>query len=342
MDIRGLNVLVTGGAGFIGSHVVDALLPDNRVTVLDDMSVGSPDNLAAHRDNPRLRIVHGDIREKTALAEAMRGMDAVFHLAVKCIRVSLYDPEGCHTVNAGGTMNVCQAALANRVKRLVYVSSSEVYGSAHDEALSEADACKPSSPYGASKLAGEVYVRSFWFTYRLPTVIVRPFNAYGPRAHYEGAYGEVIPKFIVRVMNGLPPVIHGAGTQTRDFTYVTETAQGILLAAANDHELGEPINICSGKEISIIQLAEAITRVLGRPELQAIHDIPRPGDIQRHIGDGRRAEAVLGFAPRIPIDEGLRRYIAWMKEEHQDWKAALAKDVERTWIPPGRMEEPRE
>ena len=245
------KVLITGGAGFIGSHLADRLMAEGcAVTVLDDFSSGRPENLA-HADNRQLRIIEGSVLDATAVERAIDGCDRVYHLAVQCVRRSLGNPIENHEVNATGTLRVLEAARRHRVRRFVYCSSSEVYGNCGVERLTEEALCAPVTVYGAAKLAGEHYTNAYWQTYGLPAIVVRPFNAYGPRAHESGDLAEVIPRFIIRILNNLPPVIFGGGDNGRDFTYVTDTARGIALAADCDALLGRTVNIARGKMITI-------------------------------------------------------------------------------------------
>lgn len=238
------RALVTGGAGFIGSHLVDRLVGDGwQVTVLDDLSSGERENLEEARASGALSFVEGSILDPAACRAAAAGCERVFHLAVQCVRRSIGDPLHNHEVNATGTLNVLEAARAAGVGRFVYCSSSEVYGNASDGLLSEdAVICEPMTVYGGAKLAGELYAKAYLRTYGLSTVIVRPFNAYGPREHDQGDLAEVIPRFVIRVLNGLPPIIFGAGENGRDFTYVTEVARGLALAADCDALVGRVVN----------------------------------------------------------------------------------------------------
>lgn len=320
MQIENKKVVVTGGAGFIGSHVVDALVArGNDVLIVDDFSTGSEQNICHHEGNPRVRVIRADIRNINAMFQAMQGADVVFHLAVACLRVSLYDPQSVHEVNATGTLNVCRAAFENNIQRFIYVSSSEAYGSASRVPMTEDHPLDPTTVYGASKLAGEAYVRAFWHTYRFPVIVVRPFNTYGPREHYEGASGEVIPRFVLRVMADLPPVIFGDGEQKRDFTWVLDTAQGIVMAGECDALVGDYVNIARGEEVAIREVCDIVRDALGRRDLEPIH-MPegRPGDVYRHFADISKARQLLGFEPAVGMREGIERYITWVQEQNID------------------------
>lgn len=328
-----MNVLVTGGAGFIGSNLVDALAEQGKhdIIVADDFSSGSRENVAHHASNPCVRVVELDIRDKARVREVMRGVDMVYHLAVQCIRVSIRDPYLVHDVNATGTLHLLTAALDEQVKRFVYCSSSEVYGSALRVPMDEEHTLAPTTPYGASKLAGEMYARSFFLTYGLPVTIVRPFNAYGPREHFEGPYGEVIPKFVVRALNNAPLVIFGDGSQTRDFTDVSDTVRGLLAAGESDALVGDVVNIARGQEVNIKDLAQIVLDTLPESASQVEYQAPRPGDVQRHFADIAKAQRVLGFEPRIEIHQGVKRYTEWLRRSEFDPRAMLGKEKLRNW-----------
>jgi UDP-glucose 4-epimerase len=272
MKIKNKRVLVTGGAGFIGSHLVDALYKNNHVIILDNFSSGKKENIKHHEENPDVEIITGDIRDKDLIYKITRDIDIVYHLAVQCLRISIKDPEINHEVNATGTLNLCMASLQNSVKRFVYISSSEVYGTALRVPMDENHPCEPMTVYGASKLAGEVYSLAYNRTYGLNSIVVRPFNTYGPREHFEGAYGEVIPKFVLRVLNNEPPVIFGDGTQTRDFTYVTDTVMGIIMASECNHMIGQAVNIGSGRETNVNTLSDIILQKLNKAHLKPVFE----------------------------------------------------------------------
>ena len=327
-----MKVLVTGGAGFIGSNLVDALVAqtNDEIVVLDDLSSGSRTNLAQHADRERVRIVEGDIRDEALVRDVMRKVELVYHLAVQCLRVSILDQHLVHSVNATGTLNLLIAAREANVSRFVYCSSSEVYGTALRAPMDEEHPLIPTTPYGASKLAGEAYARSFHLTYGLPVVIVRPFNTYGAREHFEGAYGEVIPKFAVRALNGAPLVVFGDGLQTRDFTEVQDTVRGIMLAAACDAAVGEVVNVARGEEVSINEIARLVLEAVG-VEGTIEHAEPRPGDVRRHFADTRRARALLGFEARTGIRDGIAQYVGWLRGSTTDVREMLSREVLFNW-----------
>jgi len=312
MKLEGISVLVTGGAGFIGSHLVDAL-QGCRVRVLDDFSTGTRQNLMRHTSCGRVELVEGDVRNPSDVQRAIDGVSVVFHLACRGVRHSIGNPRESHEVNAAGTLTVLEAARAGGVKRLLHVSSSEVYGTARRVPMDEGHPTFPETVYGAAKLAGESYARAYYQTYGLPTVVVRPFNNFGPRSHYEGDSGEVLPRFVVWALNGREPVIFGDGRQTRDFIYVEDTARWLVRTAECDSLVGQTINLGSGRETSVGELADIVYReVTGRapqPDFQPA----RPGDVRRHLADVERARQALSFQPQTPLAEGVRRLIAQMR-----------------------------
>ncbi len=324
---------MTGGAGFIGSELVRQLHATGaEVVVVDNLSTGRQENLA-NVGGERVRLVVADVRDERRVIEAMRGVEVVFHLACRGVRHSLHSPRESHDVNATGALAVLEAARRAGVRRLVYVSSSEVYGSVRWAPMTEDHPTYPTTVYGASKLAGEGYARAYHRAYGFPAVVVRPFNAYGPRCHHEGDSGEVIPKFVLRALAGRPMVIFGDGLQTRDFTFVTDTARGILLAAQVDEAVGETINLGSGQEITVNALAEEVAAVTGRRLADVVHDAPRPGDIRRLCADPMKARRLLRFEPRIGLREGLARVRDWYVAGGQSLESLLAEDVVRNWEP---------
>lgn len=331
----GKRVLVTGGAGFIGSHLVDRLVADGwAVTVLDDFSTGERRNLTDAQAAGEVRVVEGSILDRAAVADAMEGCDTVFHLAVQCVRRSLGKPIENHDANATGTLYVLEEARQRKVGRFVYCSSSEVYGNGRDSLLNELNTvCEPVTVYGAAKLAGELYAKAYHRTYGLPTVIVRPFNAYGPREHDQGDIAEVIPRFVIRVLNGLPPVIFGDGSCGRDFTYVTETAKGLAMAAACDDLVGREVNIAYGRMVTIKEVADSVVRLCQRPDITPQLSAPRPGDVLALHADTRLARETLGFTAGIAFEDGLERYIDWFTKHYPDPSKLLEDKVENWELP---------
>ena len=314
MQVTGKRIMVTGAAGFIGSHLSDRLALNNELLLVDDFSVGTRENLEKLVNHPHVEIVEADVSDGPKMDELMAsGIDIVFHLAMSCLRTSINQPFMSHDVNAGGTLCTCLAARDHHVQRFIYVSSSEIYGTAETAPMSESHPCKPTTVYGASKLAGELYALSCWRAYKLPVSVVRPFNTYGPRSPYEGPRAEVIPRFVIQMEHSQPPVIHGDGSQTRDFTYVDDTVSGLVQAAECDELVGDIVNIAYGVEVSINRIAELIAREMGDGSHPAIHTEPRPGAVDRHYADINKSQRLFGFEPRIDIEKGLALTIEWCR-----------------------------
>ena len=330
-SFRDKQIVVTGGAGFIGSELVRQLVAQGaRVKAVDNLVNGRRENLDDVLGD-RLQLVTADIRDSQRMRDVVRGADVLFHLACLGVRHSIHSPEENHEVNATGTLRILSVARAAEVKRFVCVSSSEVYGTAIAVPINEKHPTFPMTVYGASKLAGECYARAYYQTYGYPTVVVRPFNAYGPRSHHEGDSGEVIPKFMLRCMAGRPMVVFGDGTQTRDFTYVADTAQGIIMAGLSDVSVGQTINLGSGNEIAIADLAREVMAVLGRPNAAVIHEAPRPGDVRRLCADISNARRTLGYQPRVSLREGLIKLRDWYLGLGQSPEALLEQEVVHNW-----------
>lgn len=305
------KVLVTGGAGFIGSELTHQLASKGiHVIVVDNLVNGKKENLA-DVSAERLQLEVADIRDEERMDKLLRGVDAVFHLACMGVRHSIHSPRENHSVNAEGTLKLLLAAKRADVERFVYVSSSEVYGTARWVPMTEEHPTFPMTVYGASKLAGDCYARAFFETYSFPTVVVRPFNSYGPRCHHEGDSGEVIPKFMLRSMAGRPMIVFGDGSQTRDFTHVSDTARGIILAGTVDAAVGKTINLGSGTESSIKDIAFAIKQVVGAEKTEICMEDSRPGDVLRLCADASQAKKLLGFEPSIPLEQGLISLKNW-------------------------------
>ncbi len=329
MDHR--SYLVTGGAGFIGSEVIRQLAGGGaRVTVVDNLVNGKRENVDDLLGD-RVRLVVADVRDGDRMAPLMAEADIVFHLACLGVRHSIHSPLENHQVNADATLRLLIAARRTGVKRFVYVSSSEVYGTARHVPMTEEHPTFPMTVYGSSKLAGECYTRAFFETYRYPTVVVRPFNTYGPRCHHEGDSGEVIPKFMLRCLAGRPMMVFGDGTQTRDFTYVSDTAAGIILAGLSPDAEGQTINLGNGRETSINDLAQAVTEITRTPGAEVVHDHQRPGDVLRLYADITRAGTLLGYRPKVGLAEGLTRLLEWYKGRSRSPEQLLEQEVVHNW-----------
>ena len=332
------TVIVTGGAGFIGSELVRQLAArGERVVIIDNLVNGKRENVAdvLSRD-VTLQVV--DVRDGDAVVPHLREARIVYHLACLGVRHSVHSPHENHDVNATATLKLLAAARHADVPRFVYVSSSEVYGGVEStpilgDAISENHPAFPCTVYGGSKLAGESYTRAYFRTYGYPTVVIRPFNTYGPRSHHEGDSGEVIPKFLLRCLAGRPLIVFGDGSQSRDFTFVSDTAAGILLGGEHPNAVGETINIGSGTDVRIADLAKTVAAVTGRPNAEIVHDAPRPGDVYRLIADVSRARALLGFEPRVSMADGLQCLLQWYRDQKKSPEELLEKEVIRNWIP---------
>ena len=332
MNLEGQKVLVTGGAGFIGSHLVEVLIERGlSVVVLDNFRNGTRANLAPVTGSPRLQVLHGDITDPDTCHRACRGAGVVFHLACLGVRHSLHNPVENHQVNALGTLNVLQAARAAKAGRFVYVSTSEVYGRATDFPIRETTATWPLTVYGGSKLAGEHYARAYFECFGLPAVCVRPFNNYGPRSHFEGDAGEVIPRFLLRVLSGQPPVIFGDGSHTRDFLYVRDCAETLIRIAECDALTGQVVNLGYGEEVRIDTLARAVLQAVGRKDLQPVHESERPADVPRLWVDTRRLKAAIQFAPRVALDQGMALTLEYFRKLHAENPRCLEQITTRNW-----------
>ena len=306
--------IITGGAGFIGSHLVDRLLQEKQpVLVIDDFSTGSRDNLAHHANNRLLQVVEADILDQDAMFDLCSRAETIYHLACRNVRLSLRQPTIVHDVNATGTLNMLKAAAKAKVRRFLYCSSSEVNGTADFVPMPEDYHFKPETIYGASKLTGEYYTQVFQRSGWLETVIVRPHNNYGPREHYYGIKGEVIPRFILWAMAGSPPVVYGDGLQTRDFTYVVETADLLLKIMISPKTVGMVFNLCRGEEVSVLDIAKIIAELTGVKE-PPVHMPGRPSDVLRLFGTADRLRNILGESPRISINEGLALTVDWFRK----------------------------
>lgn len=311
--------LVTGGAGFIGSHLVERLLGDgHRVRVLDDFSSGRKENLELGPaiDTSLLEVIEGDLRELDVVGKAAKNVDGVFHLgAVPSVVRSVEDPLTTTAVNVMGTLNVLLAARDQGVGRVVFASSASVYGSNADgRSLSEGEVGAPLSPYALSKLAGEKYMGLFSRLYGLKTVTLRYFNVFGPRQDPEGDYAAVIPRFIKFALAGKPLPVFGDGLQTRDFTYVDNVVEANLLAMSSPVEGGEVFNIAAGKPISILEMASVLEEIFGL-KLEVVNMPPRPGDVRHSFADVELSKAVLGYDPEVSFAEGLEYTVSAYRAE---------------------------
>ncbi len=305
--------LVTGGAGFIGSHLVDALLARGEtVRVVDNFATGSRAYIQSVCE--RIAFYEVDITDLEALREPMQGVDYVLHqAAIPSVPRSVDDPLQTHAACATGTLNVLIAARDARVKRVIYAASSSAYGDIEGTYKSEDMPPRPLSPYAVAKLVGEQYCQVFYTVYGLETVALRYFNVFGPRQDPNSPYSAVIPLFIKAMLAGESPTIFGDGRQSRDFTYIENVVQGNLLACKADGRVaGKVINLACGGSINLLDLIAAINALLGT-HIEPIFAPPRAGDVKHSCADIRLAQELLGFEPTVSFQEGLRRTLAWLK-----------------------------
>lgn len=310
LETKPKTYLVTGGAGFIGSHMVEALLKaGHSVRVVDNFSTGKRENLAPVMRQIDLREI--SITDRDALADAMQGVDYVFHIAaLASVPRSVEDPIGSNDHNVTGTLNVLVTARDAGVKRVVYSASSSAYGNIDSEYQSEDLAPRPLSPYAVAKLAGEMYCQAFAHVYGLETVAVRYFNVFGPRQDPLSAYAAVIPKFITAMLDDSPPIVEGDGLQSRDFTYIDNVIHGNLLACHTPNVTGQTINIACGGNTNLLEMIDIMNRLMGK-QIKPVFAAPRPGDVRHSRAAIDKAREMLGYEPVISFEEGLARTLKW-------------------------------
>jgi UDP-glucose 4-epimerase len=301
--------LVTGGAGFIGSHLVESLLArGNRVRVFDDFSTGRRDNLPAG-----VEVIAGDLADADAVRTAADGASVIYHLgAIASVQRSIEDPPLIHRVCGTGTLNVFESARRAGVRRVVYASSAAVYGVPDGPVQVESAALRPLSPYAAAKLAGEFYAQAFAACHGLETVSLRFFNVYGPRQRADSPYSGVIALFVSALLAGRTPSVFGDGLQSRDFVAVEDVVQALTLAAEKPGATGKVYNVGTGRSVTLLDLIAAINRVLGT-DVRPNHAPPRTGDIRHSRGDIGRIRSDLGYEPRVSLEEGLSRTLDWYR-----------------------------
>ena len=307
--------LVTGGAGFIGSHLTARLLANgDRVRVLDNFSSGLPDNLpSTGPPSADLEVIRGDVRDLQAVERAARGVTAIFHqAAMRSVPRSVADPLGANENNVTGTLQMFEAARRAGVRRVVYASSSSVYGDRPELPKREDQAPAPISPYAVSKLAGEHYGRVWHRLYGVETVGLRYFNVFGPRQDPASEYAAVIPKFILWALRGEPLEVHGDGEQSRDFTYIDNVVDANLRAAAASDVGGEVFNVGCGERTSLLEIAARLENILG-PPVERRHTPSRAGDVAHTLADISKAKRLLGYTPLVGFDEGLTRTVDYFR-----------------------------
>ncbi|MCS7306847.1 MAG: SDR family oxidoreductase [Thermoguttaceae bacterium] len=305
--------LVTGGAGFIGSHLVERLVQQGAtVRVVDNLSTGRRENLAGVWD--KIQWFQGDVCDQALMREVVQGVDCIFHqAALASVPRSLEAPLETHAACATGTLTVLEAARRAGVRRVVYAASSSAYGNRPTSPKQETDLPEPISPYGAAKLAGEYYCQAFTAAFGLETVVLRYFNVFGPRQDPDSPYSAVIPIFITALLRGRQPVIYGDGRQSRDFVYVDNVVEANLLAAHSPKAVGQVLNIGSGQATDLLTLLAVLGRLL-QVEVQPKFAPPRPGDVRESLADISLAQRLLGYQPRIDFEEGLRRSIGYYRQ----------------------------
>ena len=316
MNLEKGVILVIGGAGFIGSHVTNLLIDRGfEVVIMDDLSTGKLEYI-----NEKSKFSKGDVRYKKDIKNIIKEHDPkiIINFSVRCLMESLTRPEDVHQTNVNGVLNILEVIRElNRKIRFIQISSSEAYGSAHHVPQLESHPMNPTTPYGASKAAADMYVKSYNLCYNFPTMIVRPFNCYGPNMRLD-IYAAVMYAFFKRLMNGEKPIIFGDGLQTRDFTFISDTSRGIADAIFCDKLLGHVVHIASGKETSILEIAHHCNKIFNRDPDEIIFKDPRQGEVRRHLADISRAKKFFNYAPKIDIEEGIRRTFKWLRDNYSD------------------------
>jgi len=311
-SFRGARVLVTGGAGFIGSHLVEALTAlGSSVVVIDNLVGGSEENITPFKP----QFVQASVLDESAVALATAGCKYVFHLAaLGSVPHSVARPREYHDVNVTGTLNVLEAARAAGVQRVMYAASSSAYGDTPQLPKVETIPPAPLSPYAANKIAGEAMLAAWSASYGIDTASLRYFNIFGPRQNANSAYAAVIAAFAKAILAGKPPIIYGDGLQSRDFTFVHNAVHANLLAARNTTPLGgEVINVACGRSINLNQLAPLMAEMLGRPDLKPVYAEARAGDVKHSLADLTRAKAMLGYEPIVDFETGLKPTVEWYR-----------------------------
>jgi len=307
------NVIVTGGAGFIGSNLVRNLINKNNVIVIDDLSTGRLENIRNFIETNKIEFIQGSITDFNLLKKVLKDIDYVFHeAAIPSVPRSIRDPITTSNVNINGTLNVLLAAKKCGVKKVIFASSSSVYGDIPTLPKQEKMISNPLSPYAIGKLTGEYFCNIFTKIYNLPTIALRYFNVYGPRQDPNSEYAAVIPKFITKILDGIPPVIYGDGHQTRDFTFIDDVISANVLAVESDST--GVFNIANADRISINELALKIMRLCNK-NLQIKYEKSRPGDIKHSLADIAKAKEKLKFSPNFNLDYGLKETIQWFQEK---------------------------
>jgi len=309
-----MNILITGGAGFIGSHISEKYVKEgHNVYCLDNFMNGSLFNIRHLLMHRNFKLINGDVLDSNLLEKIMTNVDSVMHLAAQIhVDRSVVEPKLTYDINVLGTQNVLELARRHDVENIIHTSTSEVYGTAQYAPMDEKHPLDAPHPYGASKIAADRMAYAYHQTYGLPVKIVRPFNVFGPRQK-DGGYGGVISIFIKRCLGGQPPLIYGDGKQTRDYTYVLDAVEAFDQILNSDKDFnGSPVNLGTGKEISIQDLAESIIKLTGRKgKLKPVHIAPRPGEVMRLVSNISRAKELFGYDPKYSFEDGLSKLVEW-------------------------------
>jgi len=312
MNFSYKKILVTGGAGFIGSNIVKTLLERGvKVRVLDNFATGKKKNISPFKKNRNFELIEGDLRNSSTIKKAVRGIDFILHQgALPSVIYSIDNPILANDVNILGTLNILEAAKEFRVKRVIYASSSSIYGNSEVLPKTEDMCWNPLSPYALSKYAGERYCQIYYQIYGLETVCLRYFNVFGPNQNPNSQYSAAIPKFISLIKRGKRPVIYGDGLQSRDFTYVENVVAANILACQRDNAVGEVFNIASGKPFTLLQVVSILNKILGKnikPKFAKV----RSGDIKYSLASIKKAKIKLGYEPKIDFIQGLEKLIKY-------------------------------
>ena len=317
-----MKMLITGGAGFIGSYLCEKYTEEGHTVIcLDNFDGGNLINIRHLLTRKNFKLVNGDIRDFDLLEKIIRGVEVIFHLAAQIhVDRSIVEPQLTYEVNVLGTHNILEAARIYDVQKVIYASTSEVYGSAQYVPMDEAHPLDAPHPYGASKIAADRMCYAFIHTYNMNISIMRLFNAFGPKQKDSG-YGGVISLFVKRVLGGVPPVIYGDGHQTRDYNYIKDVVSAYDSILNYKEQLTEPINFGTGHEIRIIDLANEVIKLCGKEgQIEPVYVEPRPGEVQRLVAKASKAEEILGWRPRYTFEDGLREFIDWYKSyKFEEW-----------------------
>lgn len=317
-----MRILITGGAGFIGSHLCDEYVKEGHtVLCLDNFMNGNLINIRHLLNYRNFKLINGDIRDFDLLEKVVRDVDVIFHLAAQIhVDRSIIEPKLTYEINVLGTQNVLEVARIYDVRKVIYTSTSEVYGSAQYVPMDENHPLAAPHPYGASKIAADRMCYAYIQTYGMDICIMRPFNIFGPRQKDSG-YGGVISIFVKRVLDGMPPIIYGDGSQIRDYTYIPDTVRAFDSILNSKELIREPVNFGTGKEIRIIDLADEIIRLCGEEgRIKPVHVEPRPGEVQRLVAQISKAQELLGWQPKYKLEDGLREFINWYRNyKPEEW-----------------------